>query len=301
MFSLLSFVASSWANQTQIHANQEQQQLEQALAASLNGKLLIDSAIKNKKSKSNSKKMPFPFKLSTKFTGTKWNEQGKRPRADTIQVDDVVASLSHMGDNGAKLQGENDGFVMVSRGEKRSQDHMIAIEMPEEVRSPELEQREMVQNIAARVLAMQQADVDILDEEIPLSKASFAGNRIPAISFVKYVERLVHNINRWAHEKPGMESVGVQSGVFAIEYLERSCSEITPKSIHRYFLSAFLIGIKYSFDYYLSNTYWAGVGGIRLQELNILEMDFCCQLNWDFAVSPEVFEIQFQKTRLFYI
>jgi len=290
MFSLLSFLASSLGNQTQIHADLE---LQQAIEASLKGKLFIKGHSKSQK------KMPFPFKLSSKFTGTKWNEQGKRPRADTIQVDDVVASLSNMGENGIK--GENDEF-MVSRGEKRSQDHlMVAIEMPEEVKSPELEQREMVQNIAARVLAMQQADVDVLDEEIPLSKASFAGNRIPAISFVKYVERLVHNINRWAHEKPGMESVGVQSGVFAIEYLERSCSEITPKSIHRYFLSAFLIGIKYSFDYYLSNTYWAGVGGIRLQELNILEMDFCCQLNWDFAVSPEVFEIQFQKTRLFYI
>jgi hypothetical protein len=239
--------------------------------------------------------MPFPFKLSTKFTSTKWNDQGKRPRSDTAQVDEVVASFTAMA-NGDKLLGFG--------GEKRNQDHLIAIETPEEVPlsiTPEQEQREMVQNIAARVLAMQQPDTEIVDEEIPLSKTSFVGNRIPAISFVKYVERLVHNINRWAHEKPGMDSVGAQSGVFAIEYLERSCAEITPRSIHRFFLAAFLVGIKYSFDYYLSNTYWAGVGGIRLEELNNLEMDFCCQLNWDFAVSAESFELQFQKTRLFYI
>jgi hypothetical protein len=239
--------------------------------------------------------MPFPFKLSTRFTSTKWNDQGKRPRADTVQVDEVVASFTAMA-NGDKLLGFG--------GEKRNQDHLIVIETPEEIPqsiTPEQEQREMVQNIAARVLAMQQPDTEIVDEEIPLSKTSFVGSRIPAISFVKYVERLVHNINRWAHEKPGMDSVGVQSGVFAIEYLERSCAEITPRSIHRFFLAAFLVGIKYSFDYYLSNTYWAGVGGIRLEELNNLEMDFCCQLNWDFAVSAESFELQFRKTRLFYI
>jgi hypothetical protein len=239
--------------------------------------------------------MPFPFKLSTRFTSTKWNDQGKRPRADTVQVDEVVASFTAMA-NGDKLLGFG--------GEKRNQDHLIVIETPEEIPlsiTPEQEQREMVQNIAARVLAMQQPDTEIVDEEIPLSKTSFVGSRIPAISFVKYVERLVHNINRWAHEKPGMDSVGVQSGVFAIEYLERSCAEITPRSIHRFFLAAFLVGIKYSFDYYLSNTYWAGVGGIRLEELNNLEMDFCCQLNWDFAVSAESFDLQFRKTRLFYI
>jgi hypothetical protein len=190
--------------------------------------------------------MPFPFKLSTRFTSTKWNDQGKRPRADTVQVDEVVASFTAMA-NGDKLLGFG--------GEKRNQDHLIVIETPEEIPqsiTPEQEQREMVQNIAARVLAMQQPDTEIVDEEIPLSKTSFVGSRIPAISFVKYVERLVHNINRWAHEKPGMDSVGVQSGVFAIEYLERSCAEITPRSIHRFFLAAFLVGIKYSFDYYLS-------------------------------------------------
>ena len=242
--------------------------------------------------------MPFPFKLSSKYTSTKWNEQGKRPRADTIQVDDVVAGLNSLRPEICGKHAEND---FAAHGQKRGQDQLIVIETPEESITPECEQRDMVQNIAARVLAMQQPDTAILDMEIPMSKASFMGDRIPAISFVKYVERLVFNVNRWAHEKPGVDSVGVQSGVFAIEYLERSCAEITPKSIHRYFLSAFLIGIKYSFDYYLSNTFWAGVGGIRLQELNNLEMDFCCQLNWDFSVSAEVFENQFQKTRLFYI
>lgn len=253
--------------------------------------------------------MPFPFKLSskfsgTKFTGTKWNEQGKRPRADTVQVEDVLAGLNSLGPEicGKLVDKANDPLTGVrTGGQKRGQDELIVIETPEDSQTPEREQRDMVQNIAARVLAMQQPDTEILDTEIPQSKASFIGDRIPAISFVKYVERLVFNINRWAHEQPGLDSVGVQSGVFAIEFLERSCAEITPKSIHRYFLSAFLIGIKYSFDYYLSNTYWAGVGGIRLQELNNLEMDFCCQLNWDFTVSAEVFENQFQKTRLFYI
>jgi hypothetical protein len=217
----------------------------------------------------------------------------------------VVANFNAM--------SNKDKIVSGCGGEKRSLDQCILIETPEEMfrtstvdATPEQEQRDMVQNIASRVLAMQQSDTVMMDDvqesknEIA-SQASFIGSRIPAISFVKYVERLVHNINRWAHEKPGMDSVGIQSGVFAIEYLERSCADITPKSIHRYFLAAFLLGIKYSFDYYLSNTYWAGVGGIRLQELNTLEMDFCCQLNWDFTVSPEVFQSQFAKTRMFYI
>jgi hypothetical protein len=255
--------------------------------------------------------MPFSFKLTSKFSSTKWNDQGKRPRADTAQVDEVVANFNAM-TNKDKIMGGEDNNNIINNN-KRNQDHLLAIETPEEIcaivdASPEQEQREMIQNIAARILAMQHMEDVSLDvqheQEIPGStttRASFIGSRIPAISFVKYVERLVHNINRWAHEKPGMDSVGVQSGVFAIEYLERSCTDITPRSIHRCFLAAFLLGIKYSFDYYLSNTYWAGVGGIRLPELNTLEMDFCCQLNWDFSVAPEVFQAQFDKTRMFYV
>jgi len=286
--------------------------------------------------------MPFPFKLSNRFTTTKFNDQGKRPRAETVQVEDVIASLG-MAMGGAEstttTTGGEDSLAKTTAiqhgGEKRSQreadiiPHLVSSYSSSSSASsvstyssscgasssspsisstissspltPEQEQRDMVQNIAARVLAMQRPDQDLADAEIPSSKATFMGTRVPAISFVKYVERLVHNINRWAHEKPGMDSVGVLSGVFAIEYLERSCAEITPRSIHRYFLAAFLVGIKYCFDYYLSNTYWAGVGGIRLPELNTLEMEFCCQLGWDFGVSAEAFEIQFHKTKFFYV
>jgi len=161
--------------------------------------------------------------------------------------------------------------------------------------TPDQEQSEMISNIASRVQQMLQAD---LTGEFDRTK-DFMGQHIPAISFLKYVERLILNINKWAHEKPGVDSTGVRSGIMAIEYLERVQAKITPRSIHRYFLIAFLMGIKFSYDFYMSNTFWAAVGGLKLHEMNLMEIEFCNRLNWDSRISPESFQAQFDKTRCF--
>ena len=285
-------------------------------------------------------KMPLAFKIASRLV-PRWNEQGKRPRENTVQYEDVINAFSAsnpqnlqvplMGNNNNNNENNNHGVYKTATGENavtvlNPRNSKLGLGISSEPNShhkvhahpllesmanktPDQEQREIVQCIAARVLMMQQPDEDmtsIPSIRLPSGameydrQLAFIGSRVPSISFVKYVERLVHNINRWAHERPGLDSVGIQSGILAIEYLERAKGiRITPKSIHRYFLGAFLAAIKFNFDYYLSGTYWAGVGGVRLEELNFLEIEFCSILGWKLFVSPEVFENQFSKTRLF--
>jgi len=123
-------------------------------------------------------------------------------------------------------------------------------------------------------------------------RTCFHGINEPAIPFAQYVDRLVHYANVWAREKPSANSQGVRCAVLAVEYMERAQVRISGKSIHRLFLIAFLIGIKLTDDFGMSNTFWGRAGGCSLEDVNRMEVEFCNLLKWDFGVAPEVYEAQ---------
>ncbi|KAJ3157083.1 hypothetical protein HDU89_002493 [Geranomyces variabilis] len=68
-------------------------------------------------------------------------------------------------------------------------------------------------------------------------------------------------------------------------YVDRIC-EINPTftisslTVHRFIIAAVTAGSKALSDIYCTNTYYARVGGISLQELNIMEMEFCKMIGW---------------------
>lgn len=123
-------------------------------------------------------------------------------------------------------------------------------------------------------------------------RTCFHGINEPAIPFAQYVERLVHYANVWAREKPNVNSQGVRCAVLAVEYLERANVRVCGKSIHRLFLIAFLIGIKLTDDFGMSNTFWGRAGGCSLEDVNRMEIEFCNMLKWSFGVPADVFETQ---------
>ncbi|KAJ3201604.1 hypothetical protein HDU67_001200, partial [Dinochytrium kinnereticum] len=52
-----------------------------------------------------------------------------------------------------------------------------------------------------------------------------------------------------------------------------------------FLISAITAGSKAISDIYCTNTHFAKVGGITLQELNLLELEFCTMINWKLACS----------------
>jgi hypothetical protein len=126
--------------------------------------------------------------------------------------------------------------------------------------------------------------------EISETTSLFHGAEIPVISFEEYVERLVYCGNLWCREQPNFNSQGICCAIIAVEYLERANIRASPKSIHRLFLAAFLVAIKYLDDFGMSNTFWGKAGGCTLDEINKMEIAFGNLLDWNFFVSTEMFE-----------
>jgi len=130
----------------------------------------------------------------------------------------------------------------------------------------------------------------LLDEKSTLEE--FEGKAIPSISLVDYVDRLIRYVDAWAGEKASVSSTGVSAALMGVEYIDRLNFPISARSIHRLYLCAVLVAVKYTEDFTITNRFWAKVGGIDLQDMNRLECAFCGLLEWKLGVSREEFESQ---------
>ena len=66
--------------------------------------------------------------------------------------------------------------------------------------------------------------------------------------------------------------------------------ELTPYNIHRFILISVLVQIKYNEDDIYSNTYYAKIGGITLDEINDLENKFIEMIDFELWVENGVYE-----------
>lgn len=66
---------------------------------------------------------------------------------------------------------------------------------------------------------------------------------------------------------------------------------LTIFNIHKVFAVSMLLAAKYSEDEIITNTYWARVAMISLEELNRIESAFCSALGFNLYVSPEEFKV----------
>jgi hypothetical protein len=154
------------------------------------------------------------------------------------------------------------------------------------VLTPQEEQCEIINKMANYI------DKFLVTEDNPSDKSCFLGTAVPPINLVDYIERLVKYINQWAEDIAGPNSPGIRCMLLAVEYLERSRVKITPRSVHRYLMSAVLIAVKFTEDFAISNKFWGDVGGCKLEDVNRMEMAFCQILSWNFSVSTDEFVIQ---------
>jgi Cyclin len=78
-----------------------------------------------------------------------------------------------------------------------------------------------------------------------------------------------------------------------VYYLDRLCTlypafTVTSLTIHRFLITAATVAAKGLSDSYWSNSKYAQVGGIKVTELSLLELEFLYRVDWKILPHPEV-------------
>lgn len=125
----------------------------------------------------------------------------------------------------------------------------------------------------------------------------FNAVRIPAISIRAYLAR----IHQYADCS---ESCYILAFIYIDRLLQKNPGVVlSSRNIHRLLLSAVVLAIKYSDDIYADNLTYAKIGGVALEELNILERDMLRLLHYSLFTHADVYfqylsELQLQGLKI---
>mmetsp|Transcript_51066 Transcript_51066/g.94946 ORF Transcript_51066/g.94946 Transcript_51066/m.94946 type:complete len:511 (-) Transcript_51066:86-1618(-) len=111
----------------------------------------------------------------------------------------------------------------------------------------------------------------------------FSAAKRPAIAIHDYLLR----IHRYARCSPSCF-------VLALVYSDRLISKhdfvLSGLNVHRVVITTIMVAAKFFDDFYFDNAFYARVGGITTCELNDLEVELLCLLEWSIRVTPAEFE-----------
>eukprot|EP00756_Hemistasia_phaeocysticola_P023142 Hpha_TRINITY_DN15873_c1_g1::TRINITY_DN15873_c1_g1_i1::g.189766::m.189766 len=79
----------------------------------------------------------------------------------------------------------------------------------------------------------------------------------------------------------------VDCAALALAYVLRCRVAVNSLNIHRLMLGALVVAIKWRDDLYFSNEFYAGVGGVSVQELNRLETEILRMCDWSMHVDSD--------------
>ena len=105
----------------------------------------------------------------------------------------------------------------------------------------------------------------------------------PNISLQNYLSRILKYI------KPQPSTI-IISLILIDKMCENSNIHLNKKNIHKIFLTSMIIAIKYNEDEYLTNNYYAKVGGILQKELFRLEYSFLNILNFNVYIDEILYK-----------
>ncbi|KAI8921754.1 cyclin-domain-containing protein [Entophlyctis helioformis] len=119
------------------------------------------------------------------------------------------------------------------------------------------------------------------------SLTRFHSRSPPAISVHDYLMRIV----RYA-------SVERAALLLMLVYIDRICARLTTFTMssltaHRFIIAATVAGSKCISDQYCTNSFYGKVGGIALEEMNVLELELCKTMNWELACSEQTLQTYF--------
>jgi len=132
----------------------------------------------------------------------------------------------------------------------------------------------------------------ILDNMVQLSNRGkqthsmtcFHSARAPSISVKDYLARMQRFLG-----------CSGECYILSLLYIDRlvkrrSWIQVTALSCHRLVLCSLVLAAKFQDDKFYSNDFYARVGGLKLQELNALELSFMKLLDWKVHTLPQEYE-----------
>lgn len=84
-----------------------------------------------------------------------------------------------------------------------------------------------------------------------------------------------------------------------VYYIDRLCAmypefTINTLTVHRFLITAATVAAKGLSDSFWNNTTYARVGGVRLAELKLLELEFLYRVDWRIVPNPDVLVAYYQ-------
>lgn len=67
--------------------------------------------------------------------------------------------------------------------------------------------------------------------------------------------------------------------------------QITPNTVHKLFLCSLMTASKFNTDLNMNNEAWAAIGGVRIEEMNILEIEFLFLLQFSINVKKDEYDL----------
>lgn len=103
----------------------------------------------------------------------------------------------------------------------------------------------------------------------------------PGISIVDYLQRLSQHLS--------LQPSILLAMVYYIDILSTHYAPFTISSltVHRFLITAATVATKGLCDSFLTNSFYARVGGVSLMELNMLELEFLVRVGWKICPKPE--------------
>ncbi|KIM94571.1 hypothetical protein OIDMADRAFT_135484, partial [Oidiodendron maius Zn] len=129
------------------------------------------------------------------------------------------------------------------------------------------------------------SDLIRINDKLPLREdglTRFHSKTVPKISVADFLQRLATHVTLTPPLLLAM-----------IYYMDRLCAlypifSITSLTIHRFLVAAATVAAKGLSDSYYSNSMYARVGGIRITELSVLELELLCRMEWKVVPCSEV-------------
>ena len=110
----------------------------------------------------------------------------------------------------------------------------------------------------------------------------FLSKKIPSVSIKIYLERLAK-----------YSKIENNTLLLILIYIDRVCEinkiRLNYFNIHKMILGGMLVAIKYNEDDYFSNSFYAKVGGVTKNEIDTLEYEFLCLIDFSLYVSEDLF------------
>ena len=122
--------------------------------------------------------------------------------------------------------------------------------------------------------------------------AMFNSSTCPPISVTAYLAR----IQKYANCS---DSCFVVALIYVDRLIELRNIVLTSLNVHRIIITSILLATKSLDDVSFNNSYFAKLGGISSKEINLLECEFLCLVNYSLYVRPEAYDKYCKELRKF--